>query len=84
MFLHEILFMCNSLLIFSGFLDFLQEEIKNKRPKKRSLKPTTRVAGRSPAMGFIFLFVACLKANRSKKRSQRAKADWLESVTIKI
>ena len=54
MFLHEILFMCNSLLIFSGFLDFLQEEIKNKRPKKRSLKTTTRVAGRSPAMGFIF------------------------------
>ena len=32
-----------------------------------SIKPATRkVAGRSPAMGFIFLFVAGLKANCCK------------------
>ena len=41
-----------------------QVNLKIKSLQQLLIKPTTRrVAGRSPAIGFIFLFVAGLKAN---------------------
>ena len=46
MFLHEILFMCNSFLIFSGFLNLLQEEIKDLRSDR--LIPPLRSQGAAP------------------------------------